>query len=350
MSVKMWTGQSRLREEAREPERMVCSRQQHPWVVRNCQAVKRTRELSADLAVEDAKCLRVSRDLSNASDLANPNRVKGELGVLADEQGPHWSPDQASELEEAQHKLRTYRYCVEQSSRQANLSLLMDMQRLGTCVSVLLGEALSAADKRHFGALQSHLNMLENSHLHRVFRLVYGGAYKHCPSAWSDEVPCCHFGSSPIHASNSRQQSNLRTFAKVVSSYDYYCNNPAKFAESDTSRRRNIQQMAELLKLVIRDEVHQLDGLVTDDAVNAYLKEWSSVENVRVQRNIPGGHLVSLSKRKGTQDARRDAEVFDKILTVEKYVEEIPLLAKLSGKVVWDDIYTFERQHLATAV
>lgn len=157
-------------------------------------------------------------------------------------------------------------------------------------------------------------------------RLVYGGAYKHCPSAWSDEVPCCHFGSSPIHASNSRQQSNLRTFAKVVSSYDYYCNNPAKFAESDTSRRRNIQQMAELLKLVIRDEVHQvvicivsacrllsisasiwlmvcttdrnfllqLDGLVTDDAVNAYLKEWSSVENVRVQRNIPGGHLVSL--------------------------------------------------------
>lgn len=131
----------------------------HCRVVRNCQAVKRTRELSADLAVEDAKCLRVSRDLSNASDLANPNRVKGELGVLADEQGascsscsphfffwklaqvqptlglagPHWSPDQASELEEAQHKLRTYRYCVEQSSRQANLSLLMDMQRLVSC-------------------------------------------------------------------------------------------------------------------------------------------------------------------------------------------------------------------------
>lgn len=63
--------------------------------------------------------------------------------------------------------------------------------------------------------------------------------------------------------------------------------------------------------------MHQLDGLVTDDAIDAYLKEWSSVGNVRVQRNIPGGHPVSLSKCIGTQGARRDADVFDKILTVE---------------------------------
>ena len=90
-------------------------------------------------------------------------------------------------------------------------------------------------------------------------RLGYDTAYKHCPLAQSDEVPCYHSGSTWNKRSNcnSRQQSHWQTFAKVVSSYDYYCN-PAKFAESDTSRRQNIQQMAELLHLVIRDEVLQV--------------------------------------------------------------------------------------------
>lgn len=148
-------------------------------------------------------------------------------------------------------------------------------------MSVLLGQALSSADKRHLEALQSYLNMLEKSHLHCVFRSI---------------------------------------------SYNYYCNNPAKFSESDTAGSTEhstdgraveaghqrlgasggdlhcvslplLSVSANICLTVCmndRNFLLQLDGLVTDDAIDAYLKEWSSVGNVRVQRNIPGGHPVSL--------------------------------------------------------
>ncbi|KAL0029019.1 hypothetical protein WJX77_012550 [Trebouxia sp. C0004] len=306
--------------------------------------VKRTRDASASnmLAAEDAKCCRLSPHPTAANDLA-----EGESGVSAHDHGLQTFSDSCADaLDNATHKLLTMKRYMDMSDeelKELQFVLLVELQKLGTSVPVLVGEALLATDKRHCAALSALLRGRQYQNMASFFRTI-------CKAA-GHQVPPLYFASLEHQNSSEdddEDEAGSMTFGKFVLSFMFYCGNSSRFREEGAKRQRRICEARRLLKGVIQDEVSsQTEENISEREADQYLEEWSKAEQVRARRNVPGGHPFSL--RHGSDIPKRAVDLYSRIIKVKEFVEGVPLLANLSEKVIWDEINQHDNDALSVA-
>ncbi|KAL3163226.1 hypothetical protein ABBQ32_009627 [Trebouxia sp. C0010 RCD-2024] len=107
------------------------------------------------------------------------------------------------------------------------LELLVDLQTLGTSVSVLLGEALKATDKRHCSQLCSLLKQSPHRALARFYRTVCKTAGQGDP--WYLLAPDQQTQAAGRQDENEDEDEDKKpmTFGKFVMGFFYYCKNPS---------------------------------------------------------------------------------------------------------------------------
>lgn len=303
--------------------------------------VKQSRDTCASnvLAAEDAKCCRLSPHPTAANDLAEWESV-----VLANDDGPQTFNDSCADaLDNTVHKLLTMKQYMDMSNeelKELQFAILVELEKLGTSVPVLVGEALLATDKRLCAALSAILRRRQYQAMASFFRTI-------CTAA-GHQVPQLYFAPHE-HQNDSEDEDEAGSmpFGKFVSSFMYYCGNSSRFQEKGAQRQHRICEARQLLRGVIQDEVSGQTENISDREADQYLEEWSNAEKVRARRNVSGGHPFSLQH--GSDIPKRAVDLYSRIIKVKEFVEGVPLLANLSEKVIWDAINQHDNDALAAA-
>ncbi|DBB18553.1 TPA: hypothetical protein ACH3X3_000186 [Trebouxia sp. C0006] len=152
------------------------------------------------------------------------------------------------------------------------LVMLVNLAQLGTNAPTLNSEALLKLDQRHCTILQRSLQPQEKSQ--EV--VSQQAAFRAICASWcrlARKKACKHAASQHCCI---EKMDNAMLFADHVAAFEFYCQKPSRFKETDRDRQRRISKIQTWLRQTIHDVLSQVQGeAVSDDIVSQCLTEWT---------------------------------------------------------------------------